>query len=147
MYMKGVVLNYYWPILLLVGSNVFYHISAKSTPGSINPLASVGITYITGAIVAFLLYFLTSPVKNLATEYSYLNWTPFILGLSIVGLEIGNLYMYKVGWNISIGSLVSNIALAVILIIIGVMLYKEVITIEKIIGIALCLGGLILINR
>lgn len=116
-------------------------------PGSINPLASVGITHITGAVLAFLLYFLTSPVKNLATEYSYLNWTPFVLGLSIVGLEIGNIYMYKVGWNISIGSLVSNIALAVILIIIGVMLYKEVITIEKIIGIALCLGGLILINR
>jgi len=116
-------------------------------PGSVNPLASLGITYIVGAISTFLLYFITSPVKNLASEYGNINWTPFILGLAIVGLEFGNICMYKVGWNISIGSLVSNIALAVILIAVGVLIYKETMTIEKIIGIALCLGGLILINK
>ena len=46
-----------------------------------------------------------------------------------------------------IGSLVSNIALAVLLILIGVLLYKESINIQKIIGIGLCLTGLILINK
>lgn len=140
-------MNYYWPIILIVGSNVCYHISAKSMPESINPLASLGVTYITGAIAAFLLYFLTSPVKNLATEYSNLNWIPVILGISIVGLEFGSISMYKVGWNISIGSLVANIALAVILIIVGVMIYKETLTMQKIIGMVLCLCGLILINK
>jgi uncharacterized membrane protein len=51
---------------------------------------------------------------------------PFILGIAIVGLEFGNIYMYKVGWNISIGSLVSNmLSLAVILIIVGVMYIKK----------------------
>lgn len=140
-------MNYYWPIILIVGSNVCYHISAKSMPASINPLASLGVAYITSAILAFLLYFLTSPVKNLATEYGSLNWVPFILGISIVGLEFGSIYMYKVGWNISIGSLVANISLAVILIIVGVMFFKETITTEKIIGMLLCLGGLILINK
>jgi len=116
-------------------------------PESVNPLASLGITYIVGAVLAFLLYFFTSPVKNLAAEYGNINWTPFVLGIAIVGLEFGNICMYKAGWNISIGSLVCNIALAVILIIVGVMIYKETINIEKIIGIVLCLGGLILINK
>ncbi|HOA42848.1 MAG: EamA family transporter [Bacillota bacterium] len=141
------MLNYYWPILLIITSNVCYHISAKSMPGTINPLASLGVTYIVAAIATFLLYFLTSPAKNLATEYGHLNWTPFLLGIAIVGLEFGNVWMYKVGWNISIGSLVCNIALAVILIIIGVMFYKEMLTVQKIIGLGLCLGGLILINK
>ena len=140
-------MNYYWPIIMIVGSNVCYHICAKSVPESINPLASLGITYIISAASAIILYFLTSPVKNLATEYGNLNWTAFILGITIVGLEFGSISMYKLGWNISTGSLVANIALAVILIFVGVLLYKETITTQKIIGIGLCLAGLILINK
>lgn len=140
-------MNYYWPIILIVGSNVCYHISAKSMPESINPLASLGITYLIGAASVIVLYFLTSPVKNLATEYGNLNWTAFILGIAIVGLEFGSISMYKVGWNISMGSLVASIALAVILILIGILLYKETITIQKIIGVGLCIAGLILINK
>lgn len=140
-------MNYYWPILLIVGSNVCYHICAKSIPGAVNPLASLGITYIVSAASAFILYFITSPAKNLAAEYSSLNWTAFILGIAIVGLEFGSINMYKVGWNISMGSLVASITLAVILIFVGILFYHETITIQKIIGVGLCLAGLILINK
>lgn len=132
---------------MIVGSNIFYHLCAKSMPEAVNPLASLAITYIVSAISTVILYFLTSPVKNLATEYGSLNWTSFILGLAIVGLEFGYISMYKVGWNISTGPLVANITLAVILIIVGIVIFKETITIEKVIGMALCLGGLILINK
>jgi len=140
-------MNYYWPIILIVGSNVCYHITAKSTPESINPLASLGITYVISAAAAVLLYFITSPVKNLATEYGSLNWSAFVLGIAIVGLEFGSISMYKAGWNISLGSLVANIVLAVILILIGVLFYKETISLQKAVGAGLCLIGLILINR
>lgn len=140
-------MNYYWPIILIVVSNVCYHLCAKSMPQSVNPLASLGITYLVGAASAVFLYFLTSPVKNLAAEYAGINWTVFILGVAIVGLEFGSINMYKLGWNISIGSLVANIALAVILILIGVLLYKETITPQQLMGIGLCLAGLIFINK
>jgi len=140
-------LSYYWPIILVVVSNVAYHIVAKSTPVSINPLASLGITYLVGMIAVFLLYFLTSPVKSLATEYSGLNWTSFALGAAIVGLEYGFLNMYKVGWNISIGSLVASISVALILILVGILYYKEALTVPNLAGVLLCLAGLVLINR
>ena len=140
-------MNYYWPIILIVGSNVCYHICAKSTPESINPLASLGVTYMISAAAALLLYFITSPVKNLTAEYSSLNWTAFLLGIAIVGLEFGSINMYKAGWNISIGATVASIALAVILLFLGVLFYKETISVQKAAGIALCLIGLILINR
>ncbi len=140
-------MHYYWPIVMVVVSNVFYHICAKATPVSINPLASLGITYLVGMISVALLYFVTSPVKNLAAEYGSLNWTAFVLGLAIVGLEYGFLSMYKVGWNISIGSLVASITVALILILIGVLYYKEALTTSNLIGVLLCLLGLGLINR
>lgn len=140
-------MNYYWPILLIVGANVCYHISAKSIPTSINPLASLSLTYIVSAVFTGILYFVTSPVKNLAMEYDKLNWATFVIGIAIVGLEFGSISMYKVGWDISIGSLVANIALAVILILIGIIIYKETFTIQKVIGAAFCILGLILINK
>ena len=140
-------MNFYLPILVIVGSNVCYHISAKSLPASINPFASLGVTYLISAAVAMTLYFLTSPVKNLAIEYTHLNWTALALGIAIVGLEFGSINMYKVGWNISIGSLVANIALAVVLVLVGTLIYKDSMTLQKMAGIGLCVGGLILISK
>ncbi len=139
-------MNYYWPILLIVGSNVCYHITAKSVPGYINPMASLSITYLVAAAVSAVLFFWTSSGKSLLAEYSNLNWSAFVLGVVIVGLEFGNISMYKAGWNISIGSLVCNISLAVLLIFVGLMIYKETLTLQQYAGIACCIGGLILLN-
>jgi len=80
-------------------------------------------------ISAVLLYFFTSETKNLIADYKNLNWTSFVLGITIVGLEVGFIQMYRAGWNISIGSLVANIILAVVLIIVGLLIYKDNISI------------------
>ncbi|MDO4548320.1 MAG: hypothetical protein Q4D04_09500, partial [Clostridia bacterium] len=75
------------------------------------------------------------------------NWSSFILGLAIVGLEAGSIYMYKAGWNVSSGQLVYSIILAVCLIIVGIFAYHESISMTKIIGILVCMVGLFLINK
>lgn len=139
-------MSYYWPILLIVGSNVCYHIAARSVPGFINPLASLTVTYIVAAVVSHLLFLWTNQGKPLMAEYTNLNWAAFVLGIVIVGLEFGNICMYKAGWNISIGSLVCNISLAVLLITVGILIYKEAMTLQQFAGIALCIGGLVLLN-
>jgi uncharacterized membrane protein YdcZ (DUF606 family) len=113
----------------------------------VQPFASLLVTYFVGMITATVLYFLTSETKNLALEFKHLNWTSFVLGVAIVGLEVGYIYMYRAGWNISIGSLVCNIALAIVLIIVGLLIYHEHISISQIFGIALCIVGLVFINR
>jgi drug/metabolite transporter (DMT)-like permease len=62
-------------------------------------------------------------------------------------LELGNILMYRVGWNISIGSLVANILLGLALIVIGYLFYKETISAKQLAGIAFCILGLVLINK
>ncbi|MPN18528.1 hypothetical protein SDC9_165888 [bioreactor metagenome] len=79
-------------------------------------------------------------------EYHNLNWSSFALGLAVVGLEAGSIYMYKAGWNVSSGQLVYSIILAMCLILVGVFAYHESISTTKIIGILVCLIGLYLIN-
>lgn len=140
-------MNYYWPIGILVIANVFYHISTKSVPEGLNPFAAMVATYVIAAIVSLVLYFVLSPEKNIAESLSHVNWSTIMLGLSIVGLEIGAIYMYKVGWDISIGNLVQSAIVTVFLVIIGIIIYKEAMSVNRIAGIILCAAGLFFINK
>lgn len=138
--------RYAWPLGLVLLSNVFYQICAKSVPEKMNPFASLTITYGIGALASLILYFTLSKDGNLIQEYHKMNWAPFVLGLVIVGLEVGYIYAYKAGWPVSIAQIVQSAILAVILIFVGYLLYKEAITWNKIVGILICLAGLGLIN-
>ncbi len=137
---------YIWPIALVVLSNVAYQICAKSVPTEMNPLASLTITYLVGAVVSACLYVMLNRGSNLLREYSQLNWAPFVLGMVIVGLEVGFIYAYKAGWSVSTASIVQGSFLAVALILVGALLYREAITWNKLVGIVLCLSGLVFIN-
>ena len=138
--------RYIWPLGLVVISNVFYQICAKSVPDKINPFASLTITYVVGAIASFIMYLVLNKGGNIIHEYQKTNWAPFVLGLVIVGLEVGYIYAYKAGWPVSVAQIVQAAFLAVILIFVGYVLYKETITWNKIAGIIVCLAGLGLIN-
>ena len=137
----------YWPILLAVFSDIFYQICAKSTPSNLNPFASLTVTYLVGAAISTAIFFVTSGGGNLLQEWKGVNWSTFVLGLAIVGLEAGAIYMYKVGWAVNTGYIVKSILLATALIAVGYFLYKESFSLNKALGILACLVGLYLINK
>lgn len=136
-----------WPVLLIVASNTLYQICAKGVPAEIHPLASVSVTYVVGAVLSIALYFMLGKSPNLTREYTHVNWAPLVLGIAIVGLELGNIYSYKAGWTISTLSIVQGGILAVVLVFVGALVYHEQITVTKLLGIACSLMGLYLINR
>ena len=74
------------------------------------------------------------------------NWAPFVLGIVIVGLEVGWIYAYKAGWQVSTGFIVQSAFLAVLLLFVGFLLYHEALTWNKIVGVFICLIGLAFIN-
>ena len=137
---------YIWPVALVVLSNTLYQICAKSVPEGMNPLASLTISYLIGAVVSFVLYFALNRNADLVREIRQLNWAPIVLGIVIVGLEVGFIYAFRAGWQISIARIVSSATLAVILIFVGRLLYHEAVTWNKILGIIICIAGLFLIN-
>ncbi len=140
------MLSYVWPIALVVLSNVIYQICAKSAPEGMDPLASLTITYLVGAVASAILYFAINRGGDLFHEYSKTNAAPFVLGVVIVGLEVGFLYAYKAGWQVSTASIVQSSFLAVALIFVGALLYGEALTWNKLIGVGICLVGLAVIN-
>lgn len=139
--------NYVWPIALVLLSNTIYQIAAKGIPGEMNSFASLTITYAVAAIFCLIMFFITNKDSALLMEYAKTNWAPFALGVVIVGLEVGFVFAYRAGWPVSEASVVANTLVAIALIFVAALLYKEQITMTKAAGIALCIGGLVLINK
>ena len=98
-----------WPIALVGGVNVFYHITTKSTPEGVNAFASLTITYLVGAAFSVAAFYLMGN-RDFIGELGKTNWTAWALGAIIVGLEFGTICVYRAGWKISVASLVMNIA-------------------------------------
>ena len=140
------MLSYIWPIALVVLSNTLYQICAKSVPEGMNPLASLTVTYLVGAVISCAMYYILNREANLFREIRLTNWAPIVLGIVIVGLEVGFIYAFRAGWQVSVAQIVSSAAVAVILIFVGYLLYHEAITWNRIAGIIICLAGLVLIN-
>ena len=134
-----------WPVLVVVGANTLYNITAKSTPETINPFASLCATYAVAMVCAAAAFLATSHEKNLFAVLRSANWATFALGLAVVGLEIGFISLYRSGWKISTGQLVCSIALTCVLLVVGLVAYRETLTLKQVIGMVVCAAGLILI--
>jgi uncharacterized membrane protein len=141
------MINLFWPIIVVVAANTLYNISTKLAPSEVQPFALLSITYFTAALLSILLFFITSENKNIITEIQKTNWTALALAFSVVALEFGYIFIYRVGWNVSTGSLVANISLACVLLIVGVFIYKENISFHQILGMVLCTIGLLLVTK
>lgn len=139
-------MNYIWPLALVIASNVMYQVCAKSVPGELNPFVSLTVTYSLGAVLSLVLFFVLNRNADIVAEYRKMNWTSFLMGLSVVGLEVGYIYTYKAGWSLSTAQIIQAAILAIILIFVGYFAFKESFTWNKIVGILVCVAGLGLIN-
>lgn len=139
--------NMLWPVLIVVSSNVLYNICQKSTPEDINAFGTLMVSYLVAAIFTGIVFVATVGFHNVGSEMHKLNWTSYVLGVVIVGLEMGYIFLYRAGWKISAGSIVCNIALAVMLVFVGVLMYKEHISVKQVVGMVLCSAGLMMITR
>lgn len=131
---------------MVVLASTFYNICMKSMPADINPFGALMVTYFVAAIISAIIFAYAAGPTNVGTEISKVNWISVVLALAIVGLEVGYVFIYRVGWQITKASVVVNIGLACVLILVGYFLYKENVSIRQILGIFVCMVGLILIN-
>ena len=135
-----------WLALAIAGS-VGYHFALKVMPSGANPIVSLAVTYglVTLGLVAVALV-VPDPVP-LRDSLRQLNWTVLALALAIVVLDFGFLLLYRAGFDVSLGQLVTQSAAALVLIVIGVAVFREKLTPANVAGIVLCVAGLWLVSR
>lgn len=137
----------YGSLALTIAGNVLYHLSQKSIPSGIHPIVSITASYLT-AIALSVVVFIVFPLKDpLLVEVKRLNWATIALGLSIVAVELGFLLAYRAGWRVSLASITSNTAVALVLLPTGVLLFRERVTPMNAVGLVFCVIGLVLVTR
>jgi drug/metabolite transporter (DMT)-like permease len=145
--MGGIVkMSYYAVMGLTIISMVGYHIVQKNIPPTIHPLIALTVTYLVAALICLLLL----PLMPITTPWSqigqHLHWSSVALAVGVVGIEVGFLLAYRIGWEISTAALISNVAVTIVLIPIGVLFFRERFSITQIVGLGLCVVGLLLIR-
>jgi uncharacterized membrane protein len=133
---------------LMVSCNVVYSLAQKFLPKDINPFMVLVVVYmIAGGISLGLAFsFRAVSLAEVSSTVGKLNWAVLLLGLAIVGIEFGYLMAFRSGWKISLVALVGNVMASLLLLPLGLMLLKEQVKIPNIIGMALCLIGLMLVS-
>jgi drug/metabolite transporter (DMT)-like permease len=135
------------PIALVVIGNLFYHLGQRAIPREANPVIATLAAY----VVAVLATLATIPVlaRDVALSGSWrtVNASSIAVGVGAVAIELGFLLAYRAGWPLSTASLTANIVIAVVLLALGALLFREPISASRLSGVALCLCGLWLVTR
>jgi multidrug transporter EmrE-like cation transporter len=132
---------------LAILCTVGYHLVLKLTPAGVNPLLSLMLTYALVTLVFGVILLVAPGGFEWRQELRQLNWTALALAVVIVGLDLGFLYLYRGGFEVSLGALVTQSAAAMLLLVVGVAVFREKLTLANAAGLLLCLAGLWLVNR
>jgi uncharacterized membrane protein len=137
---------------LAIVATVAYHLVFKLTPATVNPFLSLFVTYSLVALVFLGVLVVTGATPgggafDWREEFGHLNWTAIALALAIVGLDIGFLMLYRSGFEVSLGAIVTQTAAGVLLVIAGAAFFREALSLTNLVGVGLCVLGLWLVHR
>jgi multidrug transporter EmrE-like cation transporter len=132
---------------LAVAGTISYHLVLKLLPAGVNQFLSMGITFAVGSLAFLGLYAMAPGTTTMREAMGQLNWTTLVLAGVIVCLDLSFLMLYRSGFELSLGQLVTQSAAALALLLIGVAFFAEKLTLTNIAGIALCVVGFWLISK
>jgi drug/metabolite transporter (DMT)-like permease len=141
-------MNYFFPPILIVFGLVIYQYSQKTTDQDANPFLVVTLAYLFGIAICLVGYFVIPSNSNtpVLPMLKTVAWSALGIGAGAAAIEIGFMLAYRAGWNVSLLPISVNVISAAMLIVVGLLVFKESISLEKIAGIALCIAGFVLIT-
>jgi multidrug transporter EmrE-like cation transporter len=137
---------YYFSITLAIASSALYHFVAKSTPSNVNFTVSLLVTYALAFVVTLVGFFFFPATNGITAELKRLNWASIGLAIAVVGIEFGFLLSYRSGWNLGIAAVLATVVASLILVPVAILVFKDKISWVNILGILVCLAGLVMLN-
>ena len=127
---------------MIVFGGVAYHLAQKSMPKDVHPFAPLVVAFGLAALGSLAIVM----IDRGSATFGRPNWAAAVLALSVIAIEGGYLIAYRKGWRISIASLACNATVAIMLLLVGLMVYREKVTARNAGGMALCAMGLYLLK-
>jgi multidrug transporter EmrE-like cation transporter len=137
---------FYFSIALAICSSALYHFVAKSTPSNVNFTVSLLVTYALAFVVTLVGFFFFPATNGITAELKRLNWASIGLAIAVVGIEFGFLLSYRSGWNLGIAAVLATVVASLILVPVAILVFKDKISLINILGILVCLAGLVMLN-
>jgi len=135
----------YFPLFITTAAIVIAQFLQKTVPRHVHPLAALMVIYGVAFLVSLGGFLFTAGRTGLWTALGQVSWVSYALGFVILGLESGSLLAYRSGWKVSTYSMVVNACSALLLLPMGLWVFREKLTPANWVGALLCLAGLILL--
>jgi drug/metabolite transporter (DMT)-like permease len=137
---------FYISALLAILGGLGYQFFIKRVPSTLNPFINIISIYLAVIVLCLALLPLFPLEGGLRNHLKQLSWLHLALAVSVTMIELGFLLMYRYGWNLSTGNLVTGVFINVVLVVIGLGLLGEKLNTINLIGIALSILGVTLIS-
>lgn len=137
---------YYISAFVAILGAVGYQYFVKRVPVTLNPIVSVIGMYVAVLAIGVILLPFIPPEGGLIKHIRQLNWIQLALAVSVLMIELGFLLMYRYGWNLSTGNLITGVFVNIILVGVGITLLGEKMSLINTIGIILSIIGVTLIS-
>ena len=141
------LLSWLGPLALTVAGGVVYHVSAKSLPRDLSPALVLVGAYAT-AFCGSLAAYVVLPTDQAATAASRV-FSPAVIsvGLGATMIELGYVLTYRAAWPVSVAAILTNSIVAVLLVVAGVAMFSERLSLSRALGLTMCLAGAWLLKR
>jgi multidrug transporter EmrE-like cation transporter len=130
-----------------IAATVAYHVVMKLTPAGASPYLTLATTYAVVTVAFSAIYLALPGGVPLRAAFAELDWTAPVLGVVIVFLDLGFLMLYRGGFDVSLGQIITQSAGALLLVLIGVAFFAEKLSGVNVAGILLCVVGLWFLNK
>lgn len=134
-------------LVVVVAALTGYHLAQKSMPVAVRPAPLFAFVYGAAALVMIVSVTIdgTDGIRSVTGSASH--WAPWLLVVSVAGIELGVYAMYRTGWSIGTASVSTQAIVAVILLVVGLVSFGEHLTPTRLAGLAMCVLGAGLVSR
>ena len=139
--------SFYLPFALAVIGMLFYHLSQKAIPQQMNPFVAVSVAYAVGIVLLGLCGLAYPSKRSFVDSARESNWAVFGLGAAAACIEVAFLLAYRAGWRISVVAVATNVVVTAMLVPIGILFFKDHLSLRDILGLIFCILGLVLVMR
>lgn len=127
-------------LLTAVVGTIGYHLAQRQVAPDASPALVLAVAYLVGAAICGALLVTVFPAR--ASLRTQLSWPALTLGVAVVLIEVGFLWMYRSGWTLATGALMVNVLATLALAAAGVFVFGERPHWTTAVGAAICLVGL-----
>jgi drug/metabolite transporter (DMT)-like permease len=148
---------YFASLAIVVIGVLIYHAAQKKLPHEASPFMVLSVAYGVALSLTLVLWWLLPGLGRIQSEVQldqsrFERLQPMLLPATIIGVgallvEVGFILMYRSGWLVSNASLSANVTASLLLVPIGILVFKESVSPTQLAGFVLGAAGLYLIAK